>query len=128
MSWLLPSCSKKCSRGVFRSSVQLAKKALNKTEELMPTAPLPTRSIKYLKTNTIKRGIEIEVKATMRSCRFRVKPIIAAKNKTENVANRGCRRAEKIVPTNPANEVTEKTSRRSIRAPLNPRKKNLIQN
>jgi hypothetical protein len=42
-------------------------------------------------------------------------------------ARAGCRREEKTVPTNSLKDVTERTSKRRIRAPLKPRKKNLIQ-
>jgi len=39
----------------------------------------------------------------------------------------GCSREEKRVLPNPAKEVMERTNRRRIRAPLKPKKKNLIQ-
>jgi hypothetical protein len=39
----------------------------------------------------------------------------------------GCSREEKKVLPNPAKEVMERTKRRRIRAPLKPKKKNLIQ-
>jgi hypothetical protein len=39
----------------------------------------------------------------------------------------GCKREEKRAFPNPAKEVTDKISSRSIRAPLNPRKKKRIQ-
>jgi hypothetical protein len=44
-----------------------------------------------------------------------------------SAAKTGCNREEKSVPPTLAKEVMEKTNKRSIRAPLKPRKKNLIQ-
>lgn len=46
---------------------------------------------------------------------------------SENRIRVGCKKEENNVPPNPVNDVTEKTSNRSMSAPLNPRKKNLIQ-
>lgn len=53
----------------------------------------------------------------------RVEPMIAVGIRTKA----GCRREEKSVLPNLANDVTDKTNSRSIRAPLKPKKKNLIQ-
>jgi hypothetical protein len=123
----LPSFSKKVSIGVIRSSVQLAKKALKRTDEAIPSVPVPTRSMKYLKANTVKRATETEVKAKMRSCSSKVYPIAEPIKKIGSTTKAGCSREEKRVPPNPAKEVMERTNRRRIRAPLKPRKKTLIQ-
>jgi hypothetical protein len=83
--------------------------------------------MKYLKANTVKRATETEVKAKMRICISRLYPIAEPIKKMESATKAGCKREEKMVPPNPAKEVTERTNRRSIRAPLKPKKKNLIQ-
>jgi len=83
--------------------------------------------MKYLKTNTVKRAPETETKANIRSCISGVYPIVEPIKKTGSATKAGCKKEEKRVPPNPANDVTEKTSSRSIRAPLKPKKKNLIQ-
>jgi len=83
--------------------------------------------MKYLKTNTVKRATETETKANIRSCISGVYPIVEPIKKTGSATKAGCKKEEKRVPPNPANDVTEKTSSRSIRAPLKPKKKNLIQ-
>jgi len=113
--------------GAIRSSVQLAKKALKRTEEAMPSVPVPTRSMKYLKANTAKTAIETEVKAKIRICISRVYPITEPIKNMGSATKAGCKREEKRLPPNPAKEVTERTNRRRIRAPLKPKKKNLIQ-
>jgi len=113
--------------GAIRSSVQLAKKALKRTDEAIPRVPVPTRSMKYLKANTVKRATETEVKANIRSCSSRLYPIAEPIKKMGSATKAGCKREEKMVPPNPAKEVTERTNRRRIRAPLKPKKKNLIQ-
>jgi hypothetical protein len=113
--------------GAVRSSVQLAKKALKSTDEAIPRVPVPTRSMKYLKANTAKRDTEIEVKASIRICSSRVYPTAESIKKMGIATRAGCSREEKRVPPNPAKDVIERTNKRSIRAPLNPKKKILIQ-
>jgi len=83
--------------------------------------------MKYLKANTVKRAPETEVTAKMRICSSRVYPIVEPIKKIGSATKAGCKREEKRVPPNPAKEVTERTNKRSIRAPLKPKKKNLIQ-
>ena len=112
--------------GAIRPSVQLAKKALKSTEEAMPRVPVPTRSMKYLKANTVKRDIETEVKAKT-NCSSKVYPIIESIKRIGSATRAGCSREEKRVLPNPAKDVMERTNRRRIRAPLKPKKKNLIQ-
>jgi hypothetical protein len=58
---LFPSCSKKFSKGEFKSSVQLARNALNRIEELIPIVFLPILSMKYLKKRTIKIGTDKDI-------------------------------------------------------------------
>jgi len=83
--------------------------------------------MKYLKANTVKRATETEVKAKMRSCISRLYPIVEPIKKMGSATKAGCKREEKRVPPNLAKEVTERTNRRRIRAPLKPKKKNRIQ-
>jgi len=83
--------------------------------------------MKYLKANTVKRAIETEVKAKTRICISAVYPIAELIKKMGSATRAGCSREEKRVLPNPVKEVMERTNRRSIRAPLKPKKKNLIQ-
>jgi hypothetical protein len=83
--------------------------------------------MKYLKANTAKRDTETEVKAKIRICSSRVYPIMESIKKMGSATKAGCSREEKRVPPNPAKEIMERTNKRSIRAPLKPKKKNLIQ-
>jgi hypothetical protein len=80
-----------------------------------------------LKAKTDKRDTETEANVKTRSCISRLYPIADPMKTMGKAARAGCKREEKTVPTNPLNEVTEKTNIRSIRAPLKPKKKNLIQ-
>ena len=105
----------------------MARKALKRTEEAMPRLPVPTLSMEYLKINTATREAETETKAKTRRCISEVTPKVE-RIKTIGIKTRtGCRREENSVPANPAKDVTDKTSNRSMRAPLKPKKKNLIQ-
>jgi hypothetical protein len=83
--------------------------------------------MKYLKANTVTRAAETETETNSRSCVSGVYPIVEPIKRTESRTRTGCRREEKRAPPDPANDVTEKTSSRSIRAPLKPKKKNRIQ-
>jgi hypothetical protein len=93
----------------------------------MPRVPVPTRSMKYLKANTVKRDTETEVKAKTRICISAVYTIAEPIKNRGSATKVGCSREEKRVLPNPAKEVMERTNRRRIRAPLKPKKKNLIQ-
>ena len=93
----------------------------------MPRLPVPTRSMKYLKINTVKRAAETETEAKSRNCVSGVYPIVEPIKRRVNRTRTGCKREEKRVPPAPENDVTDRTSSRSIRDPLNPKKKNLIQ-
>jgi hypothetical protein len=83
--------------------------------------------MKYLKTKTAKRDTQTEVKIKTRICSSRVYPIADPIKKIGSATKAGCKREEKRVPPNPAKEIIAMTKRRSIRAPLKPKKKNLIQ-
>ena len=109
------------------SSVQLAKNALKRTEEAIPRLPVPIRSMKYLKINTVTRAVEIETEANNRSCVSRVYPSVEPIKRIGSNTRIGCRNEENRVPPDPANEIIDKTNSRSIRVPLKPKKKNLIQ-
>jgi hypothetical protein len=113
--------------GAVRSSVQLAKKALNSSDEAIPRVFEPVRFIKYLKEYTVKIAIEKEVKPNIRFCRAGVYPIEEPIKKMGKVTKMGCKIEEKMATPKSVKEITARTNRRSIRAPLKPRKKNLIQ-
>jgi hypothetical protein len=83
--------------------------------------------MKYLKINTVTREAEIETETNSRKCSCEVIPIVEPKKSTGIKIRTGCRSEEKRTSLVPAKEVTDRTSRRSIRAPLKPRKKNRIQ-
>ena len=83
--------------------------------------------MKYLKANTVNRVTETEVTTNIGICASKIKPIAELIKKTGNAAKAGCKREENRVLPKSAKEVTERTSKRSIRAPLKPKKKNLIQ-
>lgn len=122
----LPSFSKKASRGAFRPSVQLARKALNMEEEAIPRVLLPTRSKKYVKRNTVSTAMRIETRRKMGSC-VKLYPVTDFTKKMGMVHKVGCKREEKNILPGSAKDVVENTNKRSIRAPQKPKKKNLTQ-
>lgn len=122
----LPSFSKKLSRGAFKPSVQLARKALNKEKEDIPTVFLPTLSNKRMKRNTVNVTIETEPKTIIESAP-KPSPVIEPAKKIDEVHKAGCKREEKVLFPTSAKDVVENTNKRSISAPLKPRKKNLTQ-
>ena len=73
------------------------------------------------------REAETETETNSRNCVSETIPIVEPKKRTETRTNTGCRSEEKRAPPVPAKEVTDRTSSRRIRAPLKPKKKNLIQ-
>jgi len=122
----LPSFSKKVSRGAFKSSVQLAKKALNREEEAIPRVFLPMRSRKWVKRNTVSTDMNSEARRNMGNV-SRPYPILEPIKKMGMMQKAGCKREEKNVLPKSANDVVENTNKRSISAPQKPKKKNLIQ-
>lgn len=127
MSFNLPSFSKKVSKGVIKSSVQLAKNALKRTDDATPRLPVPILSIEYLKIKTVKIATPKEKETNNRNCISDIIPMVDSIKKTGINTRIGCSREEKITPPNFAKDVTDKTSSLSIKAPLKPKKKNLIQ-
>jgi hypothetical protein len=83
--------------------------------------------MKYLKINTVTRETPTETEAKISSCISGAYPIVEPIKRRGIRIRRGCRREEKRAPPKPAKDVTDKTSSLRIRAPLKPKKKNLIQ-